>query len=119
VSGITTINNSLYIGQNDSYPNLRLGSVNGNNLGIATNVTGFLNSSAAGDVDLWHHSAEGLHRLYFGSSSGASYLAGGNTDSGGICTEFMSGPVSGYKNLMSIYNNGTITFNDGLSVGGF
>ncbi len=50
--GITTINNSLYIGQNDNYPDLRLGSVNGNSIGIATNATGFSNSSAAGNMVL-------------------------------------------------------------------
>ncbi len=36
----TTINYSIYI--DDAYPDLRLGSLNGNNLGIATNASGLL-----------------------------------------------------------------------------
>jgi hypothetical protein len=69
--------------------------------------------------DMWHRSAEGAYMLYFGGGSGVTYLAGENTDSGGICTQFMSGPVSGYKNLKSIYNHGNVTINDSLSNDGF
>jgi hypothetical protein len=58
--------------------------------------------------DVWHSSGEGAYRLYFGSGSGTTYLAGGNTDANGLCTMFMSGSVSGFANLMSIYNNGNI-----------
>jgi hypothetical protein len=36
--GTITINNYSYIGQNDTYPDLRMGSANGNNLGIATTI---------------------------------------------------------------------------------
>ncbi len=61
-AGSTTFNGPLYISQNDSYPDLRLGSVNGNNLGIATNVGGFSSFAAAGDMVL-----RGLNRLIFQS----------------------------------------------------
>jgi hypothetical protein len=59
--------------------------------------------------DVWHRSAEGAYRLYFGGGSGTTYLAGGNSDTGGLCTMFMSGTASGFANLMSLYNNGNVT----------
>ncbi len=59
--------------------------------------------------DVWHRSIDSAYRFYFAGGGGTTYLAGGNTDSGGICTTFMSGTVSGFANLMSHYNNGNIT----------
>ncbi len=53
--------------QNDSYPDLRLGSVNGNNLGIATGAGGFSTSAAAGDMVL-----RSLNRLIL-QSGGAGH----------------------------------------------
>ncbi len=47
----------------------------------------------------WHYSIDGAYRLYFGVSSGVTFLAGGNTDSSGICALFMSDTISGYKRL--------------------
>jgi hypothetical protein len=82
-------------------------SINTSEINLNRNVK--VNSEIWLKNDVWHRSFEGAYRLYFAGSSGTTYLAGGNADSGGICTQFMSGPVSGYANLMSIYNNGNIT----------
>ncbi len=38
------------MGTNNSYPDLRLGSTNGNNLGIATTAGAFSTSSAVNDI---------------------------------------------------------------------
>ncbi len=65
-SGSITKNDYLCIGQNDDYPDLRLGSANGNNLGIATNASGFSSSSAAGGMVL-----RSLNRLLLQSGGNA------------------------------------------------
>jgi hypothetical protein len=65
----TTFNGALYMGRNDSYPDLRLGSSNGNNLGIATNASGFSSSSAAGDMAL-----RTINRLILKSGGGSCAL---------------------------------------------
>jgi len=41
---------NITMGTNNSYPDLRLGSANGNNIGIATTATAFSNSSAINDM---------------------------------------------------------------------
>jgi hypothetical protein len=56
MNGNVTVNSSLFttanitIGLNNSYPDLRFGSANGNNIGIATTATAFSNSSAVNDM---------------------------------------------------------------------
>jgi hypothetical protein len=45
MNGTDSCIDSLCIGQNDGYPGIRLGSTNGNNIGIATTATSFSNSS--------------------------------------------------------------------------
>jgi hypothetical protein len=46
--------------------------------------------------DVWHLSYDGAYRFYFAGGGGTTFLAGGNTNSSGICTQFMSGTVSGF-----------------------
>jgi hypothetical protein len=56
MNGNVTVNSSLFttanitIGLNNSYPDLRFGSANGNNIGIATTATAFSNSSGVNDM---------------------------------------------------------------------
>ncbi len=69
ISGNTTISNSLYIGQSNSYPDLRLGSTNGNNIGIATIATAFSNSSGVNDMVI-----RSINKLILQSGSGVAGL---------------------------------------------
>ncbi len=57
------------MGTNNSYPDLRLGSTNGNNLGIATNASGVSTSALAGDMVL-----RSLNRLILQSGGNAGAL---------------------------------------------
>ncbi len=49
--------------------------------------------------NVWHCSIDGAYRLYFGVSSGVTFLAGENTDPSGICALFMSDTISVYKKI--------------------
>ena len=50
VTGNVSCTGNITMGTNNSYPDLRLGSTNGNNIGIATTATSFSNSSAVNDM---------------------------------------------------------------------
>ncbi len=66
-NGDITCTWQIYMGTDNAYPNIRLGSANGNNLGIATGANGFSTSALAGDMVL-----RSLNRLIL-QSGGGSY----------------------------------------------
>jgi len=49
-SGNTTINGKLIVSNNNSYPDLQLGSANGYNIGVATGAGSFSSSALIGDM---------------------------------------------------------------------
>jgi hypothetical protein len=49
-NGNTTITGKLMVGNNNSYPDLQLGSANGYNIGVATTAGAFSTSSAVNDM---------------------------------------------------------------------
>jgi len=57
----------LIVGNNNAYPDLQLGSTNGNNLGIATGASGFSTSALAGDMVI-----RSLNRLILQSGGGGA-----------------------------------------------
>jgi hypothetical protein len=57
------------MGSNNSYPDIRLGSTNGNNIGIATTAAAFSNSSAVNDMVI-----RSLNRLILQSGGGGHAL---------------------------------------------
>jgi hypothetical protein len=59
------ITSKLIVGNNNSYPDLQLGSTNGNNIGIATTAAAFSTSSAVNDMVI-----RSLNRLILQSGSG-------------------------------------------------
>jgi hypothetical protein len=68
-TGNITCKGTLYIGQNNSYPELRLGSTNGNNLGIATIAGGFSESAAVNDMVI-----RSLNRLILQKGGGVAAI---------------------------------------------
>ena len=73
--GNVTVNGSLFttanitIGLNNSYPDLRLGSANGNNIAIATTATAFSSSSGVNDMVI-----RSINKLILQSGSGEAGL---------------------------------------------
>ncbi len=115
-NGDVTVNGSLFttanmtIGTNNSYPDLRLGSANGNNIGIATTATAFSNSSAINDMvirsinRLILHSGGAGHAILIDSSNNVS--CGGTINANGNKLNFPN-TLEPYKiNLWGTNNHG-------------
>ena len=66
-NGSLIASGKLIVGNNNSYPDLQLGSTNGNNLGIATGAGGFSQSALAGDMVI-----RSLNRLILQSGGGGA-----------------------------------------------
>ena len=66
-NGNITCTGNIYVGTDNAYPDIRLGSANGNNLAIATGAGGFSQSSQAGDMVI-----RSLNRLILQSGGGGA-----------------------------------------------
>jgi hypothetical protein len=64
-SGNVSCTGSIFVGSNNSYPNIQLGSTNGHNIAIATTTGSFSSSAIAGDLVL-----RSLNRVVLQSGSG-------------------------------------------------
>jgi hypothetical protein len=75
MNGNVTVNSSLFttanitIGLNNSYPDLRFGSANGNNIGIATTAAAFSSSSGVNDMVI-----RSINKLILQSGGGVAGL---------------------------------------------
>jgi len=66
-NGNITCTGNIYMGTDNAYPDIRLGSADGNNLAIATGASGFSQSASAGDMVI-----RSINRLILQSGSGGA-----------------------------------------------
>jgi hypothetical protein len=74
--GNVTCANSLIVGNNNSYPDIKLGSTNGNNISIATTPNSFSNSALANDMVI--RSINNMHLLSGAGNSAITIKATNN-----------------------------------------
>jgi hypothetical protein len=91
VNGSMRCAGNITMGSNNSYPDIRLGSENGNNIGIATTAAAFSNSSAVNDMVI-----RSINRLILQKGSGDYGLMIDSSNSVSI------------KNLLSVVGSLTV-----------
>ena len=101
INGTLNLTSALLVGENNSFPDIRLGSTNGNNLGIATNAGGFSSSALAGDMVV-----RSINRLLLQSGGGSTALTINTANNVSMSNDLT---VNSTINCTTAYVNGNCT----------